>query len=283
VATETYPSSTWPLQLSSIPLHVVSDGAGVPGVHEFWTVPPTQDVTPVEAHAPTPQLVGCETYPSSTWPLQLSSIPLQVVSEGAGVPGVQESWTVPDTHEVTPVAWHAPTPQLVGCETYPSSTWPLQLSSIPLQVVSDAAGVPGVHESWTVPDTHEVTPVAWHAPTPQLVGCETYPSSTWPLQLSSIPLHVVSDGAGVPGVHEFWTVPPTHDVTPVEAQAPMPQLVGCETYPSSTWPLQLSSIPLHVVSAAPGWTAALLSSQSPAVATYPLGCVQPEAVTLGLP
>jgi hypothetical protein len=79
------------LQLSSIPLHVVSDGAGVPGVHEFWTVPPTHDVAPVLAQAPTPQFVATETYPSSTWPLQLSSIPLHVVSDGAGVPGVQES------------------------------------------------------------------------------------------------------------------------------------------------------------------------------------------------
>jgi hypothetical protein len=161
------------LQLSSMPLQVVSDGAGVPATHEFWTAPATHEVTPVEAQAPTPQLVGTGTYPSSTAPLQLSSIPLQVVSDGAGVPATQEFWTAPATHDVTPVEAQAPTPQLVGTGTYPSSTAPLQLSSIPLQVVSDGAGVPATQEFWTAPATQEVTPVEAQAPTPQAVGTGT--------------------------------------------------------------------------------------------------------------
>jgi hypothetical protein len=77
--------------------------------------------------------------------------------------------------------------------------------------------------------THDVTPVEAHAPTPQLVATETYPSSTWPLQLSSIPLQVVSVAPGFPGRHESTTCPSTHVVIPVDAQAPIPQLVGSET------------------------------------------------------
>ena len=33
------------------------ESAGTPGVQEFCSTPPTHEVTPVEAHAPTPQLV----------------------------------------------------------------------------------------------------------------------------------------------------------------------------------------------------------------------------------
>ena len=38
-------------------LQVGSEAAGVPGVQLFITVPLTHDVVPVEAHAPTPQVV----------------------------------------------------------------------------------------------------------------------------------------------------------------------------------------------------------------------------------
>jgi hypothetical protein len=105
------------------------------------------------------------------------------------------------THEDVPVLAHAPTPQLVACPTYPSSAVPLQFSSMPLQVVSLAAGVPGVQLLCSTPLTHELVPVLAHAPTPQVVVCPTYPSSAVPLQFSSIPLQVVSLGPGVPGVH----------------------------------------------------------------------------------
>ena len=44
---------------------------------------------------------------------------------------------------------------------------PSQLSSTLLQVVSPEAGVPGVHESTTVPLEHDVEPAAAHAPTPR--------------------------------------------------------------------------------------------------------------------
>jgi hypothetical protein len=71
------------------------------------------EVMPVEAHAPTPHMVGSGTYPSSTVPSQLSSTPSQVTSDVPGVPGVQLSETWPALHEVAPVAAHAPTPQVV--------------------------------------------------------------------------------------------------------------------------------------------------------------------------
>jgi hypothetical protein len=57
-----------------------SVGAGVPAVHESTSKPPTQLVEPVEAQAPTPQVVDVDTYPSSITPLQSSSKPLQTSS-----------------------------------------------------------------------------------------------------------------------------------------------------------------------------------------------------------
>jgi hypothetical protein len=42
---------------------------------------------------------------------------LQTASSPAGVPGVQESTTDPDTQEVDPLAAHAPTPHEVEVET----------------------------------------------------------------------------------------------------------------------------------------------------------------------
>src|SRR5712692_7723118 len=75
------PSSTTPLQLSSMPLQI--SFVGPPGTH-CWICPPTQVIT-VLAHAPTPHVVVPS--PSSTDPSQSSSIPLQV--SAAGGPGVQ--------------------------------------------------------------------------------------------------------------------------------------------------------------------------------------------------
>jgi hypothetical protein len=98
---------------------------------------------------------------------------LQAESSNDGDPGLQVSTTVPVTQVVPPRDEQAPTPQLVGTATKSSSAAPSQSSSRPLQTASSPAGVPGVHESTTDPDTQEVDPLAAHAPTPQLVGVET--------------------------------------------------------------------------------------------------------------
>ncbi len=55
------------------------------------------------------------------------------------------------------------------------------------------------------------------------------------------------------------------------------------THPSSTDPLQLSSILFPQTSVAPGLTAALLSLQSPLVVTHPAGCEHRETVVDGFP
>ena len=67
-------------------------------------------------------------------------------------------------------------------------------------------------------------PVEAHSPTPHVVGVEGMPSSTAPLQSSSMPLHVSADG--VPGTQESTITPPTQDSVPVEAHSPIPQVVG---------------------------------------------------------
>ena len=53
-----------------------------------------------------------------------------------------------------------------------------------------------------------------------------------------------------------------HVVMPVDAHAPVLQLVDSLIYPSSVELSQLSSIPLQLSSVAPGWIAELLSLQS---------------------
>jgi hypothetical protein len=113
----TKPSSATPLQFSSTPLQVASLGRGAPGVQLFVTAPPTQLVEPERAHAPMPQVMKTDAYCSSLVPLQLSSMPSHVASLGAGVPGVQLSCTAPPLQLVLPVLAHAPTPQLVDCDT----------------------------------------------------------------------------------------------------------------------------------------------------------------------
>ena len=179
-----------------------------------------------------PQVVGVDAKPSSTTPSQLLSIPSH--TSDMGVPAMHV-FADPETHEGT-VFWQAPTPQVTVPR--PSSTEPLQLLSIPSH--TSAVGVPATHEFATAPFTHELTPAEAHAPTPQAVGPGTKSSSTWPLQSSSIPLHVASLGAGVPGVHVSVTTWLTHAVTPIAAQAPTPQVVAVVvgTKSSSAWPLQ---------------------------------------------
>jgi hypothetical protein len=116
VGVEMKSSSAVPLQSSSTPLHMASSTAGVPGVQLSTTAPLTQEVEPVEAHAPRPHAVGAGTKSSSVVPSQSSSAPLHVTSLAAGVPGVQLSTIDPLTQEVEPVAAHAPTPHAVGTE-----------------------------------------------------------------------------------------------------------------------------------------------------------------------
>ena len=58
VGVETKSSSAAPLQSSSSPSHVASSAAGEPGAQLSTMEPPTQFVEPVEAQAPTPQVVG---------------------------------------------------------------------------------------------------------------------------------------------------------------------------------------------------------------------------------
>src|SRR5256885_1303849 len=78
-----------------------------------------------------------------------------------------------------------------------------------------------------------------------------------------MPSQLVSDGAGVPGAQFCWTTPFTHELTAVRAHAPVPQLVGAGTYPSSFVPLQLSSTASHVVSLAAGAPGVQLSRTAP--------------------
>jgi hypothetical protein len=99
-----------------MPSQVASSAAGDPGVQLSSSTPPTQEVTPLDVQAPTPQLVGAETKSSSAVPSQSSSIPSQVASSAAGVPGAQLSSIEPFTQDVVPLAWQAPVPQLVGIE-----------------------------------------------------------------------------------------------------------------------------------------------------------------------
>ena len=168
-------SDTPSQSLSRVSLQVSSPlgSVGAPGTQLSCTVPLTHWVAPIEAQTPIPQVVGVELNSSSILPSQSLSIPSQVASLVAGVPAVQLSWTLPLTQEVVPVAAHWPKPQVVGCETYPSSTWPLQSLSTPSQLRSFTAGVPAVQLSDSTPAVQEVVPVAWQAPTPQVVELVT--------------------------------------------------------------------------------------------------------------
>jgi hypothetical protein len=152
---------------------LTSLGAGVPGVQLLCTTPPLQLVLPVLAHAPTPQVVATETKPSSTAPLQLSSTPSQVESNGAGAPATQLFCTDPLTQLCVPERKQAPTPQVVAIVGNPSSTAPLQLSSTLSQVASLGAGAPGVQLFCTAPLTQLELPERTHAPTPQVVTTDT--------------------------------------------------------------------------------------------------------------
>src|SRR6478609_8138522 len=116
VDVSTKSSSVSPLQSSSSPSQTASLEAGRPGVQLSCTAPFTQDVVPLCAHTPRPQLRAPGTKSSSTSPSQSSSTPSHEVSLPMGSPGSQAGLTAPSTHSVLPVAEHAPTPQLTNCE-----------------------------------------------------------------------------------------------------------------------------------------------------------------------
>jgi hypothetical protein len=66
-------------------------------------------------------------------------------------------------------------------------------------------------------------------------------------------------------VHESTTDPATHEVVPVDAQAPTPHELATETYSSSVAPSQSSSTPLQVASLAAGVPAVQESTTDPAM------------------
>src|SRR5687767_15152764 len=118
---------------------------------------------------------------------------------------------------------------------------PLQSSSMPLQDVSLAAGVPGVHPLCTTPATQDEVPPAAQAPTPHDVDVGEYASSALPSQSSSALLHDVSAPAGEPGVQSSVSSPSTQDVLPVLAHAPTPHATSPVTKSSSMLSSQSSS------------------------------------------
>src|SRR5947207_1702521 len=90
----------------------------------------------------------------------------------------------------------------------PSSTTPLQSSSMPLPHRSTAPGSPGTasHTTAFMSAEHTYLPVRLHAPTPAWHGLPSVgkPSSTWPLQSSSTPLPH-SSMPGMPGIASHTT------------------------------------------------------------------------------
>src|SRR5688572_31370704 len=122
-----------------MPSQLASSRAGSCSTQLSWSTPATQLVTPVAAHAPTPQLVDAATNPSSMEPSQSLSRPSQVTSAAPGVPGSQLSVSCPSSQLVAPTDPQAPSPHCVASATYSSSTKPSQSSSRPSQVVSDAS------------------------------------------------------------------------------------------------------------------------------------------------
>jgi hypothetical protein len=93
----------------------------------------------------------------------------------------------------------------------------------------------------TLAPAQPVTPV-WHALGAQGAGAM---SSTTPLQLSSMPLHVSTPGA--PAVTEHVVPIPLHTTTPVRAQAPTPTVhevpVGRHTPPQLLCPAGHTQLP----------------------------------------
>src|SRR5262245_6840567 len=103
-----------------------------------------------------------------------------------------------------------------------------------------AAG-PGVQVLPDTPPVQVVTPVDAQASMPQVVGVPTYSASAVPSPSSPPLSQPCSSMAAGPGVHVLPDTPPVQVVTPVDAQAPMPQVVGVPTKSSSAVPSQSSS------------------------------------------
>src|ERR1051325_6175231 len=150
-------------------------------------------------------------------PSQLSSSPLQTSAIGMPV-ALQTScpfWqtNVPDWQVPSPLPHFSPTPGNV-----PSSIWPLQLSSMPLQTSGCGVTVGASQNVPVLSGLQARMPPRRQAPTPLLKqdAPTMKPSSMSPLQLLSRPSHS-SVGTAQP---QGW-----------------PQALGGR--PSSIWPLQL--------------------------------------------
>src|SRR5256885_923430 len=78
-----------------------------------------------------------------------------------------------------------------------------------------------------------------------------------------MPSQLVSDGAGVPGAQFCWTTPFTHELTPVRAHAPRPQLVCFLMIRRPPIPTLFPYTPLFVSSLAAGAPGVQLSRTAP--------------------
>jgi hypothetical protein len=128
-----------------------------------------------------------------------------------------------------PVRWHTPVPTEQALPTFavqipPQLAVPAGHTQVPDPLHTPLVGVGqavpngrlAVAMHTTLAPEQPVTPV-WHA-----LGLHTVAamSSTTPLQLSSMPLHVSTPGA--PAVAEHVVPVPLHTTTPLRAQAPTP-------------------------------------------------------------
>ena len=175
------PSTKVSQSLSSSSLQ--SSGTGSPGAQLSTHAPPVHESSPVEAHAPTPQVVGVVPRSSSVDPSQSLSRLSQISS--AGSPGAQLSTQAPPIHASSPVEAHSPAPQAVGVVPRPSSVDPSQSLSRLSQISS--AGSPGAQLSTQAPPIHASSPVEAHSPVPQAVAVVPRPSSVEPSQSLSAP------------------------------------------------------------------------------------------------
>src|SRR3954471_21998894 len=224
------PLSMTPSQLSSIPLQV--SGCGIPvALQTRWpmlqtNVPDWQVPRPLPHLSPTPGSV-----PSSIWPLQLSSRPLQTSVCGVTVGASQNVPVLSARQARMPPRRQMPTPLLKhdAPTMKPSSMSPLQLLSRPSQSSVGTA-----------------QPHGW----PQALGGN--PSSTCPLQLSSWQLQASTAqclaappfcAATLSG--SVWTSGAI--VKLPQAAMPLPAVHNRQAFdtPSSICPLQLSSRPLQ--------------------------------------
>ena len=229
-----HPSSVMASQSSSTPLQLSMGGTHAPKVQSGAHVR-----VPVEPHEVMQVAVsaGVHANPSSTFPSQSSSDPLQVSAGGAQAPHAQLPEQVRDPVEPQTVMQ---LPLAPAQQANPSSHAPLQSSSTPLQV---SAG--GEHTLQPHAALHVRLPVV-----PQLVMHEPVDpaqqakvSSHMVSQSSSLPLHASTGGTHAPHVHAA-----VHVRVPVVPQdaVHVPVDAGTHVKVSSTRPSQSSSAPLQV-------------------------------------